>query len=110
MLQENSDISESHIKDFHLGDSGATDIYDVLCDNTKLCTLSIQDCGVGNKYTVRFVPSLRQNFSLRSLRLRQIGINRKGGMDIAATLRSYNYNIGAVIFDSTSIEDIYDSI
>ena len=31
-------------------------------------------------------------------------------MAIAATLRYYNHTIGAFIFDSTGIEDIYDSI
>ena len=54
MLQDNSDISEMHIKNLHLRDSVAADIADVLCENTKLFRLSMQYCGLGDKGAVIF--------------------------------------------------------
>ena len=110
MFQDNSDISEMHIKNIYLADSGAADIAYVLLDNTNLCTLSIKYCGVGNKVAVRFASALRENVTLRSLRISQISINWKGAIYISDTLRSYNNIIVAFIFHSIGIEDIYDSI
>ena len=110
MLQDNSDISEVHLKNFHPGYIGATDIAGVLRFNKNLCTLYIRDYCVRNKGAVSFASALRKNVTLRSLRLSRISINRKGAMAIAATLRYYNHTIGAVIFESTGIEDIYVSI
>ena len=54
IYQENTDINEMHIWNFHLGDSGAVVIYDALFNNAGLCTLPIQYCGIGDKGTVRF--------------------------------------------------------